>query len=144
MFGADLVVYFDAKFTKGIKIIWCGLVRKGLPEFTVEASSKVGDFGPGIIAQNRGKGHKCCMIGGAVVVLFQGQDLAFCGLVHIRVIKGGPEGLHKGSPSDKGELPCACIHVGLEPGPCGLREVGLRIGDFTGFCGILGWVLVEY
>ena len=84
------------------------------------------------------------MIGGAVAVLFQGQDLVFCGLLCIWIIKGSLEGFNKGSLSGKGEFPCAWIYVGLEPGPRGSGEARRSIGDFTGFRWILVWVRVEY
>ena len=34
-FGPDLIIDFDVELNKGIEIIWCGLVRKGLSKFTV-------------------------------------------------------------------------------------------------------------
>ena len=71
------------------------------------------------------------MVGEAIAVLFRSQDLAFSGLVSIRVIKGGPKGFHKGASGCEGEFPGTCIHVGLELGSGSPREVGRGIGDFA-------------
>ena len=47
--GLNLVGNLDAELDKGIEVLWCGLVREGLSELSVEAPSEIGNLSVPII-----------------------------------------------------------------------------------------------
>ena len=47
--GPNLVVNLDVELNKSIEVLWCGLLREGLLELSVEAPSEIGNLGTALI-----------------------------------------------------------------------------------------------